>query len=312
MGTPGFAVPSLKILVENGYEVVGVITATDKYGGRGGKKLIESEVKKYAKAAGLHILQPKNLKSPEFIKELATLKADLQVVVAFRMLPVVVWDMPPIGTINLHGSMLPNYRGAAPINWAIIRGEKSTGVTTFFLKHEIDTGDVLMQKSLPIHKDDTAGDVHDRMMHIGAEVVLDSVRTIERGNYELIPQEKMTLNHPLSAKAPKLFSENLGIDFQKSTDEIFDFIRGLSPFPTAWTTLDGMKMKIFKAEKIIESHDVTPGEFVVENKKSLKIATNDGFIRILELQIEGKRRMSIKDFLNGYQFEGHSQRGKNI
>ncbi|MEL6867522.1 MAG: methionyl-tRNA formyltransferase, partial [Bacteroidota bacterium] len=212
MGTPDFAVPSLKILVENGFNVVGVITATDKLGGRGKKKVIESAVKRYAVAQNIPVLQPKNLKAPEFVEELRALKADLQVVVAFRMLPVVVWDMPPIGTINLHGSLLPKYRGAAPINWAVIKGEQETGVTTFFLKHAIDTGDILLQERMPIGESETAGEVHDRMMHLGAEVVLKSVKAIENGDYQLMAQDDAKVT-----KAPKIFRETCQVQFDQNT-----------------------------------------------------------------------------------------------
>ncbi len=298
MGTPEFAVPSLKILVENGYNVVGVITATDKMGGRGKKTVIESHIKKYAKLKGLHLLQPKNLKSPEFIKELRSLNADLQVVVAFRMLPVVVWDMPAMGTINLHGSLLPKYRGAAPIHWAVINGEKETGVTSFLLQHEIDTGDLLFQEKMPISEQDTTGDVHDKMMHLGAKVVLKTVKALESGDYKLVPQD-----NGLVTKAPKLHTETCEIDFSLSTDQIFNFIRGLNPFPTAWTTLNNLKLKIYKADKEIIEHQYPIGSFVSDNKHFLKVATNDGFVHLLNLQLQGRKRMDVKAFLNGYTFE---------
>ena len=231
LGTPEFAVPSLKILIEHGYDVVGVITATDKLGGRGKKKLIQSAVKKYAVEQGLKVLQPKNLKNPEFVEEVRALGADLQVVVAFRMLPRVIWDMPRLGTMNLHGSLLPKYRGAAPINWAVIRGEKETGVTTFLLKQKIDTGDILQQKSLPIGENETTGEVYNRMMEMGAEVLLESVQALESGNYKLLPQ-----NDAIATKAPKVFHETSEVDFIQPTQKVHDFIRGLSPYPTAWTT----------------------------------------------------------------------------
>ncbi len=295
MGTPEFAVPSLDILVRNGYEIVGVITATDKYGGRGNKKLIESAVKKYAKEKGLRILQPKNLKAPEFVEELRSLQADLQVVVAFRMLPVVVWDMPPIGTINLHGSLLPKYRGAAPINWAVIKGEPETGVTTFFLKHEIDTGDMLMQEKLPIGPDETAGEVHDRMMYLGAEVVLQSVQRIESGQYELQPQDTS-----LVTKAPKIFTETCEIDFNQTSVAVHNFIRGLSPYPTAWTSLDEQKLKIYRSKSTQEAHDHLPGRVFTDQKHWIKFSTADGYIEVLELQLQGRKRMTTKAFLNGY------------
>ncbi len=301
MGTPEFAVPSLDILVKNGYNIVGVITSTDKFGGRGNKTLIESAIKKYAQKNGLHILQPKNLKATEFIEELEKLKADLQIVVAFRMLPVVVWDMPPLGTINLHSSLLPKYRGAAPINWAIINGETETGVTTFFLKHEIDTGDILLSEKLKIGENETAGELHDRLMILGAEVVLKSVQLIGKEDYHLKSQD-----NSLVSKAPKIFHETCEINFDDETEIVHNFIRGLSPFPTAWTTLDDLKLKIFKTLKAIENHTLKPGTIDSDNKSFLKIATKDGFVQILELQLQGRKRMDIKSFLNGYKLEKSS------
>ena len=294
MGTPEFAVPSLKILVDHGYEVVGVITSTDKWGGRGGKKLLQSAVKKYALEQNIPVLQPKKLKDPAFLEELSALKADLQVVVAFRMLPEVVWNMPKYGTFNLHGSLLPKYRGAAPINWAIIKGEKETGVTSFMIQHEIDTGDVIIQEKLPIHPMDTAGDVHDRMMHLGAKVVLNTVQLIEQGELKLLKQ-----NDQLATKAPKIYHETCAINFDQSPQVVHDFIRGMSPYPAAWTKLDDQQLKILKSEPIFEEHSYSPGT-ILPTSKSLKIATQDGFIKVLELQLQGRKRMKIKDFLNGY------------
>lgn len=296
MGTPDFAVPSLDILVKNGFDVVAVITATDKYGGRGGKKLIESAVKKYAVAQDIPVLQPKNLKNEEFQDELRTYKANLQIVVAFRMLPVAVWDMPPLGTMNLHGSLLPKYRGAAPINWAVINGEKETGVTTFFLKHKIDTGDILMQEKLAIESNDTAGTVHDKMMELGAEVVLKSVQKIQSKDYELKAQDDL-----LVTKAPKIFHDTCEVNFDQPTQKVYDFIRGLSPYPTAWTTIDGLEVKIYEVEKEAIGTDEEPGTIKTDGKKYLKIATQDGYIELKSIKMQGKRRMSIKDFLNGYQ-----------
>ena len=296
MGTPDFAVPSLDILVKNGFDVVGVITATDKMGGRGGKKLIESAVKKYAVEKGLKVLQPKNLKAPEFVEELRSLQADLQVVVAFRMLPVVVWDMPPIGTINLHGSLLPAYRGAAPIHWAVINGEKETGVTTFFLKHEIDTGDMLIQRKMSISPTETTGEVHDRMMQLGAEVVLESVKKIQSGDYTLEPQDNSKVS-----KAPKIHPETSEINFDQSTEVIYNFIRGMSPFPAAWTILDEKKLKIYRCEKGVDAPLQEPGSIYSDGKNFLRFITLDGYIEVTELQLQGKRRMQIKDFLNGYK-----------
>ena len=296
MGTPEFAVPSLRILVENNYNVVGVITSVDKPAGRG-RKLVQSAVKQFAVEHGLNVLQPKNLKAPDFVEELRALKADLQIIVAFRMLPEVVWNMPSIGTFNLHGSLLPKYRGAAPINWAVINGEKETGVTTFFLKHEIDTGDILMQEKLPIGEDETVGEVYGRMMEMGGGVVLKTVKMIEKGGYTLSPQDASKVT-----QAPKIFPETCEIDFEKTTGEVHNFIRGLSPYPGAWTTLDGKKLKVFKTKKSIENHSKQVGTIVSDDKKFLKIATADGFVEVLELQLQGKKRMDTKAFLNGYNF----------
>ncbi len=296
MGTPDFAVPSLDILVENGYDVVAVITATDKYGGRGNKKLLQSAVKKYAVEKGIHVLQPKNLKKKEFLDELWALQADLQVVVAFRMLPEKVWAMPPMGTINLHGSLLPKYRGAAPINWAVINGEKETGATTFFIQQQIDTGNLLYQTKLEIGPDDTAGDVHDRMMVDGAKLLLKTVKAIEARKYDTSVQDESLVSH-----APKIFHKTCEINFDAPTQKVHDFIRGLSPFPTAWTTLNDLNLKIYKSSREIISHQHLPGSFHTEEKGVLKIATKDGFILVKELQLQGKRRMDVKSFLNGYQ-----------
>ena len=298
MGSPDFAVPSLEILIENGYDVVGVITATDKWGGRGKKQLLESAVKKCAVKHDIPVLQPKNLKAPEFVEELAALKADLQVVVAFRMLPEIVWDMPSIGTFNLHGSLLPKYRGAAPINWAIIRGEKETGVTTFFIKHEIDTGDVLMQEKMKIGGNETFGEVYERMKRMGAEVVLKTVQMIESGEYELQPQD-----HSLATKAPKIFHDDCKIDFYQSAQQVHDFIRGLSPFPAAWTMLEEQKLKIYRTEVDLSPSEHTPGTFVTDNKKWLKVATKEGYVQLLDLQLQGRKRMQVRDFLNGYKLD---------
>lgn len=296
MGTPDFAVPSLKILLENNYEVVGVITSTDKMGGRGKKKLIESDVKKFALQHDLNILQPKNLKSPEFVASVKALKADLQIVVAFRMLPEIIWNMPRLGTINVHGSLLPKYRGAAPINWAVINGEKESGVTTFLLQHEIDTGDLLLQKSTTIGENETAGEVYNRLMHIGAEALLETVQLIESGKYSTQAQD-----HSLVTKAPKIFHETCQIDFSRNTLAIHNFIRGLSPYPTAWTMLDEKKLKIFRTEKEVVEHDQPAGLFVSDNKNFLKVSTLDGYVHLLDLQLAGKKRMEVKAFLNGYK-----------
>jgi methionyl-tRNA formyltransferase len=317
MGTPDFAVPSLDILVKNGYDVAAVITATDKMGGRGGKQILQSAVKKYAVENNLRVLQPEKLKNPEFIETLKEINADLFIVVAFRMLPEIVWTMPPLGTFNLHGSLLPKFRGAAPLNWAVINGEKETGVTTFFLKHEIDTGDIIFRASLPIGDDESVGEVHDRMMILGANTVLKTVQAIESQTITPLPQLDIAATH-----APKLFQETCVIDFTKTTQEVHNFIRGLSPFPTAWTTLDGLKFKIYKAEKEINAERGTPqykerndisniektdfepiqtGKFISDGKSYLKITTADGFIQLLDVQLEGRKRMLIRDFLNGYK-----------
>ena len=295
MGTPEFAVPSLQILVENGYNVVAVITAPDRPKGRG-QKLMTTPVKDYAVDQGLPVLQPTNLKSPEFLEELKSYKANLQIVVAFRMLPVAVWDMPEIGTFNLHGSLLPQYRGAAPINWAIINGEKETGVTTFFLKHEIDTGNVIFQEREPIEEDDNVGDVYARLMEKGAHLVLRTVKAIEAGGYPQEPQnEENEIKH-----APKIFKETCEIDWTKSSEEVYNFIRDLSPYPAAWTMLNGKKFKIFAAQKIdFAKVGEQPGDFETDNKSHLHIQTGGNAIAITQLQMEGKKRMDIKSFLIG-------------
>ena len=300
MGTPEFAVPSLEILLENGYEVVGVVTAPDKPGGRQG--IMQSAVKQFAEAKGLNILQPEKLKNPDFISALQELRADLQIVVAFRMLPEMVWSMPPMGTMNLHGSLLPKYRGAAPINWAVIRGETETGLTTFLLKHEIDTGDLLFQEKVPIGPDETAGELHDRMMRIGAKLVLKSVKALELGETQPMPQADIEATH-----APKIFAETCRINFNQPSVNVHNFIRGLSPYPGAWTTMDGKTLKLLRSS--LDEHTMTSqadlsiqiGQFFTDGKNTLQYRTSDGFISILELQLEGKRRMSVKDFLNGYK-----------
>ncbi len=296
MGTPEFAVPSLNILQDNGYEIAAVVTATDKWGGRGKKQLIRSAVANRAIELGLPLLQPESLKSPAFLESLKSYRADIQIVVAFRMLPEAVWAMPPLGTFNLHGSLLPQYRGAAPINWAVIQGEKETGLTTFRIQHEIDTGDLMFQAKLPISENETAGELHDRMMVLGAELVLKTVRAIESGDYHLQKQDDA-----LASKAPKLFHETCAIDFAQSTEKVHDFIRGLSPYPTAWTTLNGLELKIFRSTKQHAQHNFVPGTILIDNKSYLKIATLDGFVEATELQLQGKKKMGVKDFLNGYQ-----------
>lgn len=298
MGTPDFAVPSLRILVENGYPVVAVITATDKLGGRGGKQLLQPAVKQYAIDRGIPVLQPKNLKAPDFVENLRSFNADLQIVVAFRMLPKIVWDMPPMGTFNLHGSLLPKYRGAAPINWAILQGEKETGVTTFFIQQEIDTGDLLYQARTPIGPDETAGEVHDRLMVIGAQLVLRTVQAIERGDAQALPQDDSS-----ASPAPKLFKDNTRIDFDQPTQRVHDFVRGLSPYPAAWAELEGRQWKILRTRMMVADHDCQPGQILTDGHGYLRIACTDGFLEVDELQVEGKRRMKTGDFLNGWRAE---------
>ena len=296
MGTPQFAVPSLDILVKNGYNVVAVITAADSYGGRGGKQLIESAIKKYAVENAIPVLQPEKLKSASFLDQLKSYQADLQIVVAFRMLPEVVWNMPTLGTINLHGSLLPKYRGAAPINHAIIRGEKVTGVTSFKLRHEIDTGDILLQRQIPIDESDNAGNLHDKMMYVGAEVVLDTVRLIESGKYTFIKQDDTMVS-----SAPKIFHETCRINFYQPVDVVYNFIRGLSPYPAAWFTLVGKDVKIMKASKETADDAVHTGTIITDHKKYLKIRCTTGYINILELKPEGKKIMTTSEFLNGHK-----------
>lgn len=296
LGTPDFAAASLKKLVEHEVDIVAVITAPDKPKGRG-KKMATSTVKDYALSVGLPVLQPTNLKSPAFIEELASYQADLQIVVAFRMLPVVVWDMPPLGTFNLHGSLLPQYRGAAPINWAVMNGETETGVTTFFLKHEIDTGKIIFQEKEPIKKEDTVGSLYERLMHKGADLVLKTVRAIAEGDYPQIPQPtSKALKH-----APKIFKEDCKINWHLPAEEIRNFVRGLSPYPAAWSLLDGKTIKIFQVAKISDQIHKPIGKFYSDGKTYLRIKTQDGTLDILDLQMEGKKRMLVQDFLRGYQ-----------
>lgn len=306
MGTPDFAVASLKILVENNYNIVGVITAPDKPAGRG-LQLMESAVKKYAVEKDLTILQPTNLKSEEFITKLQSLNANLQVVVAFRMLPDIVWYMPIIGTFNLHASLLPQYRGAAPINWAIINGEKETGVTTFFLQHKIDTGDIIDQEKVAIGENETAGELHDKLMSIGSNLVLKTVQGIENEEINSYPQDK---NQELK-EAFKIFKPFCKIDWSKTLNEIHNHIRGLSPYPTAWTefknkeTGELVSAKIFRTEKIQEQHHLTIGE-IITTKSELKIAVTGGYLKIIELQLAGKKRMEMAALLNGFDFNNYS------
>lgn len=302
MGTPEFAVASLDALVQAGCHIVGVITAPDKAAGRG-MQLQQSAVKKYAVEKGLHILQPDKLKNPGFLEQLRSLQADLQIVVAFRMLPEAVWNMPPMGSVNLHGSLLPQYRGAAPINWAVINGEKETGVTTFKLKHEIDTGDILLQERFPIGDDETAGEVHDKMKAIGAQLLVRTVQGLADGSLKEMPQ--LSTGKPETLKhAPKIFTETCRIDFSKTVNEVHNLVRGLSPFPGAFTSLDGKTLKIFRTEKQPGSTGSACGSFETDKKQFLKFACADGYVLVKELQLEGKKRMAIEDFLRGYHFPG--------
>jgi methionyl-tRNA formyltransferase len=298
MGTPDFAVPSLRILLDNGYEVAGVVTATDKMGGRGKQQLLQSAVKRFAVERGLPVLQPDKLKDPAFLEQLAALQGNLQVVVAFRMLPELVWRMPALGAFNLHGSLLPRYRGAAPINWAVIEGQKETGVTTFFLNADIDTGDILFQERLPIGPDETAGEVHDRMMELGAQVVLKTVQAIENQSYTLQKQ-----NDALASKAPKLFHDTCQIDFEQRSESVHNFIRGLSPFPGAWTLLEGQELKILRSRPAATHPDGAPGALMSDGKTYLRFGATDGYIEVLELQLQGRKRMSAEAFLKGYRFK---------
>ncbi len=300
MGTPEFAVASLDALVRGGCNIVGVITAPDKPAGRG-MQLQQSAVKKYAAEKGLHILQPDKLKNPIFLDELKALKADLQIVVAFRMLPELVWNMPPMGTVNLHGSLLPQYRGAAPINWAVINGEKETGVTTFKLKQEIDTGDILLAATIAIPDDMTAGELHDVMKETGAALLLRTIKELAGGSLPEVPQHNTAavLRH-----APKLFTDTCCIDWHKTTAEVYNLIRGLSPFPAAFTQLDGKTLKLYRAVPESTPPGIAPGTYETDGKTFLRFACADGFIRIQELQLEGKKRMAIEDFLRGYRFVG--------
>jgi methionyl-tRNA formyltransferase len=308
MGTPQFAVASLDKLYESGFDIVAVITSPDKHAGRG-LQLSESAIKKYAKEKNLKILQPEKLKNPDFIEELRSLHADVQVVVAFRMLPEIVWNMPSMGTINLHASLLPQYRGAAPINWAIINGEKETGVSTFKLRHEIDTGNILLQKRIKIDDNETAGTLHDKMMHIGADLLLQTLKEVEKGNIEETIQFNLSdlepnTSNPASEmlkKAPKIFTETCEINWDKNVSEIDNLIRGLSPYPTAFTFLNDKKLKIFVAEKELSKDTLDPGRIITDHKSFLKFCAKDGFISLKEIQLEGKKKMKIEDFLRGWR-----------
>lgn len=300
MGTPEFAVASLDMLIKNNYNIVGVVTVPDKPAGRG-QQIQQSAVKTYALEKGLYLLQPEKLKDEHFIQELKQLNADLQIVVAFRMLPEMVWNMPPFGTYNLHGSLLPKYRGAAPINWAIINGETESGVTTFKLKHDIDTGSILYQSKIPITKTTTAGELHDALMVTGAELILKTVKAIETNNYELIPQDDAQSIH-----APKIYKETCHINWNQSVEKVYNLIRGLSPYPAAYTEfidkrLQPTVIKVFASEMEETPHNHQPGVVVCDGKTFLKVACHNGFIYIKQLQMAGKKKMITEEFLRGFK-----------
>ena len=316
MGTPDFAVEALRQLVEGGYNVVGVITMPDKPAGRG-HKIQYSPVKQYALEQNLPLLQPEKLKDEAFVEALREWKADLQIVVAFRMLPEVVWNMPRLGTFNLHASLLPQYRGAAPINWAVINGDTETGITTFFLKHEIDTGEVIQQVRVPIADTDNVEVVHDKLMMLGGKLVLETVDAILNGTVKPIPQEEMAVVGELRP-APKIFKETCRIDWNQPVKKIYDFIRGLSPYPAAWSELiasekESVVVKIFEVEKIVKKNDkrcrnsrgrfCKVGSIETDGKKFMKVAVPDGFVSILSLQLPGKKRLKIDELLRGYHLE---------
>jgi methionyl-tRNA formyltransferase len=303
-GTPDFAVESLDRLVSGGYNIVGVVTMPDKAAGRG-HKMFQSPVKEYALAHNLKLMQPANLKDPEFVEELRSLNADLQIVIAFRMMPEVVWNMPPLGTFNLHASLLPKYRGAAPINWAVMNGDKETGVTTFFLKHEIDTGDIIQQEKIEIAETDNVGVVHDRLMTLGAGMVVETVDAIIAGTVKPIPQEDLLNKDEEPTPAPKIFKETCEIDFKRTTREVYNHIRGLSPYPAAWTTIKDANgaefaLKIYETELPSEKVVGEPGA-VVATKDTLTFACADGSIEVKSIQLAGKKRMTTAEFLRGFK-----------
>ena len=303
MGTPDFAVEALQCLVEGGYNVVGVITMPDKPAGRG-HKIQYSPVKQYALDHQLPLLQPEKLKDEEFIQALREWKADLQIVVAFRMLPEVVWNMPRLGTFNLHASLLPQYRGAAPINWAVINGDTETGITYFFLKHEIDTGEVIQQVRIPIADTDNVEIVHDKLMHLGGRLVIETVDAILEGKVKSIPQEEMAVAGELRP-APKIFKETCRIDWNQPVKRVYDFIRGLSPYPAAWSELvnpegEAVVVKIFESEKLLKVHTLAPGSIVTDGKNFLRVAVPDGFVNVLSLQLPGKKRLKTDELLRGF------------
>jgi methionyl-tRNA formyltransferase len=301
LGTPDFAVATLDAMVQHQLNVVAVVTAPDKPAGRG-MKLQQSAVKKYAVEHQIPLLQPEKLRNEEFLQALKSYQADLQVVVAFRMLPEVVWNMPPLGTINVHASLLPNYRGAAPINWAIINGEAASGVTTFKLKHEIDTGDILLQEKVIITETDNAGILHDKLMTTGAQLLVKTIDELRNNTLKIIPQTSLTTGdeNEMSLKhAPKIFTETCKIDWSKSSIEVYNLIRGLSPYPAAFTTVNDKKMKLFEVEKMIASHSFEPGYIETDQKKYIRFYCADGYISVKKLQLEGKTQMLVEDFLRG-------------
>ena len=304
MGTPEFAVESLKRLVEGGYQVVGVVTMPDKPMGRHGSVLQPSPVKEYAVAQGLKLLQPERLKDEAFVEELRALKADLQIVVAFRMLPEVVWAMPPMGTFNLHASLLPHYRGAAPINWAVMNGETETGITTFFLKHEIDTGEIIDQVRVPIADTDNVEVVYDKLMRLGGDLVVKTVEALLHGGVQTVPQETLCTGEALKP-APKIFKETCRIDWTKGVKAVYDFTRGLSPHPAAWTELkvggaQPVTLKVIETEKLFCCHALSVGTVETDGKTYFRVAVPDGFVGIRVLQLAGKKRMTVADFLRGF------------
>ncbi|WP_452232098.1 methionyl-tRNA formyltransferase [Lacinutrix sp. MEBiC02595] len=305
MGTPDFAVATLQTLVENNYNIVGVITAPDKPAGRG-RRLNESAVKAYAKSQGLHIMQPTNLKAESFTEALAALNANLQIVVAFRMLPKVVWQMPVYGTFNLHASLLPNYRGAAPINWAVINGETKTGVSTFFIDEKIDTGAMILQEEVTIEENENAGSLHDKLMNLGSNLVLKTVGLIAEGDVQTTPQPE---NAEIKT-AYKLNKDNCKIDFNDTLDNIYNKVRGLSPYPAAWCILqnkeEALDIKIYAAEKEVEAHDLEIGK-VITTKKEIKVSVKEGYLIIKEIKLPGKRKMDANSLLNGYNFDENAK-----